>query len=272
MSDTDKTMENRFKQEPTDGAQQELSPLPTGGCIYPPNSPLHMKKTIPILYMTAEHEDVLNNRVNIKQGNVLDKLLAALVVDKSIDVGELIVGDKNAILLFARIIGYGASYSVDDIKCDSCGKSFTDVVHLDKIDIRKLGAEPIENGKNLFAYTLPRTKKVAKFHLLTTKDDAEIDEAEENKKKLKGGITLQAQPITTRLIKQIDEIEGVEDKNKANFIRKMPAFDSASLRSYIDNITPGPTMKQDIVCKHCGESKEQIIPIGVEFFWPRSLA
>jgi hypothetical protein len=272
MSDVDKSIENRFKQEPTDGNQGELAPLPTGGCIYPPNSPLYMKKTIPILYMTAEHEDVLNSRIFIKQGIVLDKLLAALVIDKSIDVGELIVGDKNAILLFARIIGYGASYEVSEMKCDSCGKSFTATVHLDKIDIRKLGAEPIENGKNLFAYTLPRTKKIAKFHLLTTKDDAEIDEAEENKKKLKGGLVLQSQPITTRLIKQIDEIEEVESKNKADFIRKMPAYDSASLRSYIDDITPGPTMKQDVVCPHCGDSKEQIIPIGVEFFWPKSLA
>jgi hypothetical protein len=271
MSDVDKSIENRFKTESTDSVPQELAPIPTGGRIYPIGSPLHMRTTIPIRCMTAYDENILNNRANLKQGTALDKLIAALVVDKTIDLGELIVGDKNALLLFARIIGYGATYDVDDFKCDSCNKAFTATVHLDKLDIRKLTDAPIEEGKNLFAFTLPKTKKVAKFHLLTAKDDAEIDQAEENKKKAKG-VVLQAEPITTRLIHQIDEIEGVEAKDKVNFINNMPAYDSAAIRGHIDDITPGPVMKQDIVCKHCGDTKEQVIPIGIGFFWPKGLA
>jgi len=273
MSDVNKEIENRFKQESTDSNQSELSPLPSGGKIYPPSSPLHMKKTIAIRCMTAQDENILNNRSLLKQGTALDKLIAALVVDKSIDLSELIVGDKNTLLLWARIIGYGSSYEVPDFKCDSCGKSFTANVVLDKIQVKELGADPVEEGKNQFIYTLPRSKKNIKFHLLTSKDDAEIDQMEENKKKIKGGLQLQAEPITMRLIKQIDEIEGcATEKDKVEFIKKMPAYDSVAIRGYIDEITPQPVMKQDVVCPHCGESKEQMVPLGVSFFWPKGLA
>ena len=61
-------------------------------------------------YMTAKEEDILSNQAYIQKGIVLDKLLQSLIVDKNIDYNDLIVGDKNALFMAARILGYGKDY------------------------------------------------------------------------------------------------------------------------------------------------------------------
>src|SRR6056300_965884 len=83
--------------------------LPSKGLLYPKSSPLH-SGTIEMKYMTAKEEDILTNQNYISKGIVLDKLLEALTMGK-IDIKDLITGDKNAILIASRILGYGKDYS-----------------------------------------------------------------------------------------------------------------------------------------------------------------
>ena len=59
--------------------------------------------------MTAKEEDILTSST-IQQGIALDVLLQSLIVDKSINLDDMIVGDKNAVLVGARILGYGKNY------------------------------------------------------------------------------------------------------------------------------------------------------------------
>jgi hypothetical protein len=218
--------------------------------------------------MTAVEEDILNNRGYLKQGIALDKLLAAVMIDKTVKLDELIVGDKNAILLFVRILGYGAEYNVENIKCDNCDKNFKTTIDLSSVKIKQLDeVNPIDAGTNRFDFTLPKTNKRVIFHLMTNKDDTEISKAEEGKKKTGG--TVQPAPITTQLYHQIDEIEGIEQKDKMHFIKALPAIDSRELRSYIESITPGPVMEQELTCPLCEDTREYTIPIGAGFFWPR---
>lgn len=258
-------VENKFAIKDKN-IQSDMFPLPSLGKVYPQNSSLYGKKNIQIKIMTAVEEDILNNRAYLKQGIALDKLLESVILDKSIKLDELIVGDKNAILLFTRIIGYGAEYNVE-MKCDNCDKNFKTNIDLSTIKIRYLDdIEPVEVGANKFLFTLPRANKKVFFHLLTNKDDTEISKVEENKKKIGG---LQGAPITTQLYHQIDEIEGVEQKDKMNFIKSMTAFDSKELRNYIESITPQPLMKKEITCPLCEDTRENIVPIGAGFFWPR---
>lgn len=272
MTELDKKLQGKFIG--ASGASielkpDEMAPLPSGGKVYPSTSSLHDRLYIPIRLMTAEDEDILNNKAYLKQGIALDKLTQALLMDKSIDMNELIVGDKNAILLFVRVAAYGSQYDVDLIECDKCGKNFKSSIDLAKIDIKQLSAEPSELGLNKFDFTLPKLGKKVFFHLLTIKDDLEISKVEENKKKAGG---LKAAPITTQLYHQIDEIEGVETKDKMDFIKKMPAYDSAALRGHIEEISPGPVMKSELVCPFCDDTREYNIPIGAGFFWPKGVA
>ena len=80
--------------------------LPSKGLLYPEGSPLRSGK-VSMKYMTAREEDILTNQNYIKNGTVIDKLLESLLVNKNIDLKDLLVGDKNAILVAARILGYG---------------------------------------------------------------------------------------------------------------------------------------------------------------------
>ena len=85
--------------------------LPTKGLLYPKDSPLR-KGSIEMKYMTAREEDILTNQNYIENGTVLDKLLQSLIITP-IDYNTLLAGDKNAILIAARILGYGAEYEFE---------------------------------------------------------------------------------------------------------------------------------------------------------------
>jgi len=86
----------------------ETIELPSKGLVYPEGHPLS-EGTIEIKYMTAKEEDILTNQNYIQNGTVLDKLLKSLIVTK-FNYDDLLIGDKNAIMIAARILGYGADY------------------------------------------------------------------------------------------------------------------------------------------------------------------
>ena len=88
----------------------ETVSLPSKGLLYPESSPLS-KGEIEMCYMTAKHEDILTNANYLRNGTVIDKLLRALIVSP-INYDELVIGDKNAILIAARVLGYGKDYNV----------------------------------------------------------------------------------------------------------------------------------------------------------------
>ena len=88
----------------------EVVELPSKGLVYPEDNPLSSGQ-IEMKYMTAKEEDILSNQNYIEKGIVIDKLLQSLIVS-DVDYKDLIVGDKNAIVIAARILGYGASYEV----------------------------------------------------------------------------------------------------------------------------------------------------------------
>ena len=95
--------ENKFKL-PT-----EIVELPSKGLIYSKDNPLSSGK-IEMKYMTAKEEDILSNQSYIQKGTVLDKLVQSLIVSE-VDYDDMIVGDKNAIMIAARVLGYGKEYS-----------------------------------------------------------------------------------------------------------------------------------------------------------------
>ena len=100
----------------------EFVELPSRGQFYPADHPLHGKDVIEMRYMTAKDEDILTSPALLKKGIAIDRLLQNLVVDNNINPNNLLIGDKNAILLAARISGYGEEYPVT-LQCNSCGAS-----------------------------------------------------------------------------------------------------------------------------------------------------
>jgi hypothetical protein len=241
-------MEEKFKF-PT-----EVVELPSKGLLYPENSPLASGK-VEMKYMTAKEEDILTNQSYITKGNVLDKLLESLIVDKTIDVKDFILGDKNALFVAARILGYGKDYSFTYE-----GKDMT--VDLSEVDNKFFDESLITKGVNEFSFTLPHSKNTVTYKILNGHDEKNIDKEIEGLRK----INKDASPeLSTRLKYIITSVENDRDtKTIRNFVDNyLLAKDSRALREHIKNTQP------DVDLTFTTDSGEEVaIPVGISFFWP----
>jgi hypothetical protein len=234
----------------------EVIELPSKGLLYPADHPL-AKGSVEMKYMTAREEDILTNPNYIEKGIVVEKLLESLLITK-VDLNEFFVGDKNAIMLAARILGYGKDYTFN-----YNGKSYT-------VDLSKLDAKPLDpnifSERNRFKFTLPVSGNEVVFKLLSEKDETKIDEEVTGLKKL----NKDSNPtITTRLKHMILSVNGDEDRtNIKNFVDNyLLAADSRALRNYALSINPDVETKFKAVNSN-GVEEDVDLPIGITFFYP----
>ena len=240
-------------------------PLPSRGVVYPSSSTLHNAETVEIRSMTAREEDILTSKAYIKKGTVISELIRSCLVDKSINPRDLILGDRNALMVAVRITGYGSEYGAE-LTCTECSAKTEHKFDLAALPIKRLEIDPLEQGNNLFAFQLPLTKKNVKFRFLTGRDEEEMMATNEKQKKL--GISVD-NSVTNSLIYSIVSIDGIEDRAKiAAFVRSMPARDSLALRNYIRENEPGIEMKQETTCSACEHVEEVSMPLGASFLWP----
>tara|TARA_R110000751_G_scaffold1379_3_gene5172 strand:+ start:790 stop:1524 length:735 start_codon:yes stop_codon:yes gene_type:complete len=229
--------------------------LPSKGLLYPEEN-LLSSGMVEIKYMTAKEEDILTNQSYIKKGIVLDKLLQSLIVDKKIKYDDIIVGDKNALLIAARILGYGSTYEFEY----NGEKESVDLSTLENIQFNE---GLITKGKNEFDYQLPKIKANISFKILDGRDEKSIERELQGLKK----INKDANPeMSTRLKYIITSIEGNPDKKSIReFVDNyLLAQDSRALRNYIKLVQPDV----DLTFFPDGKSDDAIIPIGLNFFWP----
>lgn len=242
----------------------ELVPLPSGGIVYPEDSPLYGQNAVEVRAMTAREEDILTSKALIKKGTVITHLIKSCLTNKSVDVRNMISGDRNALMIALRVTGYGQEYKVD-VDCPACGERSSQAFDLAELPVKQLSLEPVETGTNLFNFELPLTKKNVHFKFLTGKDEEEIMTMTARKKKSGLGDNL----VTTRLTYSIVSIDGTANRSKINgFIRNMPARDSLALRRHIDKTEPGIDMKSWMTCDSCLADSEVRLPLGAGFFWP----
>ena len=227
--------------------------LPSKGLIYPKDNPLSSGK-VEIKYMTAKEEDILSNQSYIQKGVVLDKLLESVIISK-INIKDLIIGDKNAILIATRILGYGKDYKVEI-------KGEEQVIDLTTLENKEFDGSSITPGKNEFSYTLPSTNTEITYKILTGQDESKIERELEGLKK----ISKTASPeISTRLKYIITSVGGeTGTKEIREYVDNyLLARDSRALREYIRVTQP------DVNLEYTLESGEEVtVPIGLSFFWP----
>jgi len=160
----------------------ESVPIPSSGKIYPPESGLYGKETIEIKAMTAKEEDILTSRALIKKGTVITELIKSCVIDKTVNIDDMISGDRNALMTALRITGYGSDYNVQ-IDCPECGTHGKHTFDLASLPIKRLDIQPVAEGTNLFEFKLPVTQKAVQFKFLTGKDEADMTTVQERQKK-----------------------------------------------------------------------------------------
>lgn len=236
--------------------------LPSQGKLYT-EGPLKGRQFLDIHYLTAKEEDILTAPNLLKSGKIIDYLLKSVMVDKTIDPEQLLLGDRNTILVWLRSTGYGSEYPVG-LTCKHCGTQFENEFDLASLDIRHLTVDPTEDGT--FPVDLPVTKKRAHVRFLTAAQDSELDKIIETRsRKLKGS----GNPMTLRLQSYVVEIEGMDEAEKRSFIETLPVRDSQAIRQFIRDNEPSVIMKQDAQCPHCGTVNEEVaVPITERFFWP----
>ena len=246
----------------------EQIPLPTAGILYPKENPLHNKESLQIKAMTAQEEDIIMSRALLKEGTIVSHLIKSCLIDKSINPDDLLVGDRNSLLVAIRITGYGSKYDAT-VSCPDCSVSQTQSFDLADLEILRLKLSPIAPGKNEFEFNLPVTKKRVTFKFLTIANENENSITAERRQRLMPDMKVEG-VITNKLENQIVSIEGVYDRNKiSGFIKAMPAGDSKALRTHISNHEPGIDMNASMKCTSCSTISKIGLPLGATFFWPK---
>tara|TARA_R100001594_G_scaffold52966_1_gene86612 strand:+ start:132 stop:881 length:750 start_codon:yes stop_codon:yes gene_type:complete len=245
--------ENKFPSEVID--------LPSEGKLYPEDSPLREGK-LEVKYMTAKEEDILTSQNLIKKGLVIETLLDSLILTKGVKSEDLVIGDKNALMVAARILAYGPEYPCE-ITNPNTGKQLTHTFNIANCPFTKL---PKGVDGNNFEFELPVSKQKITYKLLTSKDERLIGTEIDAVKKLGTQVLPE---LTTRLRYIITSIDGNEDRSAINsFVENMLSRDSLSLRQEISKVTPDINLTQEIDIE--GETVKVDIPMTVNFFWPNS--
>jgi hypothetical protein len=235
----------------------ETVTLPSQGKLYELTNPLS-SGAVEMKYMTAREEDILTNQNYIKQGVVIEKLLKSLIITK-IDYDELIIGDKNAVMVAARILSYGSKYEFNY-------NGVEQEVDLSSLEAKPLHPDFAKATSNNFTYTLPHSKNTIRFKLLTHGDENRIDQEIKGLQKINKNLSSE---VTVRLSHSIVAVDGDRDRKVIrDFVRNMPIKDSKDLRKNIVLNTPDIIMKFDFTLSS-GEVVEGLnIPMTIDFFWP----
>ena len=240
--------------------------LPSKGQFYPDDHPLHNKDTVEIKEMTAKEEDILTSKSLLQKGIALNRLLSSILIDKSIDPDSLLVGDKNAIIIQARIGAYGSNYKIA-IGCPSCAETVKHEFELDEIINRESvfleGSELLSNNNILI--NLSNGWEV-ECRLLNGKDELKLVKEEERKRKKK----IPESPLTDLLNAIIVSVSGHSDNDTVKkAVAFMPAKDTRFLREAYQAAIPNVNMTQQFVCSSCDYEEEMEVPLTAEFFWPK---
>jgi hypothetical protein len=241
----------------------ETIDLPSGGKFYPETSPLRSGR-IDIYFMTAKHEDILTSTNLIKKGVVLDRVIDSLIATKGVRSNDLLVGDLNAVMVAARILGYGKDYPIT-IECPKCGSEVEQTVDLSTLeplnDVDALSGEDV-------TITLPLSKAEVVLRFLTRGDEIEIEKEVTSLKKINSGISGE---VTARLRGMIKSVNG--DTSKATiwkFVENMLVKDSKYLRDQYALHIPDINFNIEVECECEYSNKKARLPIGTDFFWPNT--
>jgi hypothetical protein len=242
--------------------------LPSRGRGYPQGHPVHNQETIEIRYMTAKEEDILSSRSLLKKGLAIERLIESVICDKNIMAKDLLVGDRNAILIAARRSAYGNIYStkVTCPNCSSVGEHDFDLNEASAYEGDGFEKYNIEvTPKGYFKVKLPLTEFEVEFRLLRGQDELEIIKKAQKLQKNNAA----EQNVTDQLKRFIISVNGYgEDKIINHVIRHITAQDSIFLRGAYKQCSPDIKISDDFTCSSCGFEQELEVPFGADFFWP----
>jgi len=249
-------------------APTDFVDLPSKGNFYPVGHPLHGKECLEIRQMTAKDEDILTSTALLKQGIAIERLLQNLIIE-NININDLLIGDRNAILVKARISAYGSNYETK-VQCPVCNQ-FSEYEFDLNVSVTSGGhTESLENvsaGKeNNFIIKLPSSEVDVEVRLLTGEDEKRMAAVAEKNKKY----NMPEPGWTDQLKSFLVSVNGITDPSAIeNFVNNMPAKDSRHIRKCYSKLVPNIDLTQYFVCTGCYSETKMEVPFTADFFWPR---
>jgi hypothetical protein len=238
----------------------DIVDLPSQGIFYP-----HKKGSVTVEYLTASDENILTTQGLIRTGTQFDVLLSRKIMDRDFTVDSLLKGDKTAILLHLRKTGYGSDYQVK-VTDPNTGETFDAVVDLELLKPKPITVMPDEDG--LFEYTLPVSKKVITFRILTDKEETTLLKSIESKTKINGGIQA---GVTERLKAQIVAVDGNTERMYIHrLVDVLPVRDSLSLRVYMAEVEPDLDLTYEFTNPSTGDTFQADVPFDIRLFYPNA--
>ena len=244
--------------------------LPSQGQYYPEGHPLCGKETLEFKHMTAKEEDILTSKALLKKGVAIDKVLQNVIVDKTIDLDSLLVGDKNALIIALRAASYGNLYD-STVACPSCQEKVTYTFDLNEAsvyhgdDVKAFDIVVREDG--FFEVELPMTNLTIVFRLMTGKEERKYLKSLEQSGKNNQGDSL----ISAQLMAMIVSANGDDRLETRQYVsQNLPSNDSKHLRMAYKFANPNIDLTQNFECSNCGHEAEMEVPLSADFFWPNS--
>jgi len=254
----------------------EFVDLPSRGLYYPDGHPLHNVDSVEIKHMTAKEEDILASPSLIRKGVVLDRMLQSILIDKSIQIKDLLVGDKNALTVAARVTGYGSEYTTH-VQCPVCNtkqdfdfdlESGTTVGAAYARQEFNDNIEEVEfTEQNTFVLTLPKSGHAVELKMLTGEDETRLQKYQNKKENSNDASTALTDTLKSIIIR-VGEYKNRRDINA--FVESMPALDSRYLRKIYQRLVPNIDLTQEFSCSSCGHTQDLEVPVTTDFFWPKS--
>ena len=249
----------------------EFVDLPSAGVHYHAAHPLHQKDVIEIKQMTAKEEDMLTSRTLLKKGVAIDRVLSSLIVNKAINPDSILVGDRNAIIIAARISAYGNEYNTK-VTCPACGTAQEYGFDLNKANVyngeNAAAYVTANNNDGTFVTKLPKTGLDVTFKLLNGTDEKRLIDGIEHDRKSKNELE---RNITRQLVNMIVGVNGNMTAQAINYlVENIPSMDARHLRNAYKATSPNVDLNQHFECSECDYEDELEVPLTTDFFWPNT--
>jgi len=252
----------------------ETIDLPSKGLIYPESNPLS-SGIIELKIPTGREENILASKKLIKSNEVITKFLKSLIVDKTINLDDMITGDISALIYASRILAYGNEYQVK-VTCPVC-KTIHDIsIDLNNCDLLELN-EDLINRNNEFEYTFKKTG-ITIIHKLMTHADEKFGTQELKNLKKFTKLTGIDKELTIRLasiiidIPEFDLPEGKRERLlsiEKILSNNIPSIDLKNFRTYLKKLQPNIDTTFSFECTECQyETDNMEVVLDTNFFWP----
>lgn len=251
----------------------ETIELPSKGLVYPESNPLS-SGVIELKIPTGREENILASKKLIKSNEVISKFLKSLIIDKSINLDDMIIGDINALIYASRILAYGQEYNVK-VSCPMCGNVSNVNINLNDFDNIKID-ESLLNRNNEYTYTFEKSNITISHKLMTHSDEKRATQELKNLKKYTK-MTGIGKELTIRLATLILDVEGEDlpegKRERLLSIEKILSNNIASIdlknfRKHLKTLQPNLDTTFYFECSECSFEKDDMeVVLDTNFFW-----